>query len=367
METDVRLADGPPSSLHASASGIQFHAVRSLTLNSLVVVPDLPLLLELFPNLDDTLHLTRYIYDVPDSVDYDTFFGMARERNGRAQERRSWKRLARLVCDVETLFILNLRCPVRLTVVLDLIYKPTADPGRHQWLVASLRDHPPTRLNLQLNVSGHPSLGGIIPPEAAATLTHLTLCVGYSKESIDPPSSPRSVRWDGIWRDALLPLFEHLHCLNHLRLVFHCKVRLHSEPSDSWEPVAPPGISEDPFLEDLRPASKFDFAAVALAMADALPSLRYCFLTSSGSVSVRQAMVVSVVERWCESRAWRIAHAPGHISRADHTDAADTVDTRGCGMRRELVELHDDVAETIMERENLVLSAEEKIDIRWND
>ena len=66
----------------------------------------------------------------------------------------------------------------------------------------------------------------------------------------------------------------------------------------------------------------------------------------------------SLVERWRESRAWRIARAPPDHDGADGADTADTV--TGASTRRELVELHDDVAETIMEREDLVLSEEEK-------
>ena len=198
-QTRVRLDGGSPGSVPTALTGVQFHALQSLTLDHLVFLPHLPLLLDLFPNLDGTLHLTPYLYDVPDAVDYDTLLETTRERNSKAQEQRCWKRLARLVCDVETLFVLNLKCPVGLTVVLDLAYKPDADPGRHESLVSSLRDHPPTRLNLQLVLSGQPSLSGMIPPEAGATLTHLTLCVEYSKYTVDPPSLPSAVRWDDIW------------------------------------------------------------------------------------------------------------------------------------------------------------------------
>ena len=76
----------------------------------------------------------------------------------------------------------------------------------------------------------------------------------------------------------LLPALEHLHCLTHLRLVFHCEAygdysRHMSDPD--WR------ISQDPFVGDLRPTSGFDFTAVASAIVAALPSLQYCFLTSS--------------------------------------------------------------------------------------
>ncbi|KAM5541601.1 hypothetical protein V8D89_004791 [Ganoderma adspersum] len=374
-ETRVRLecSPSPLGSLH-TFTGIQFHTLRSLTLTSLVIVPNLSLLLELFPNLDGTVHLTPYIYDVPDSVDYtnryDTFFRTAREQNGTAQERRSWKRLERLICDIETLFILNMRCPIGLTIVHECA--PDADPGMQQCLVESLRDHPPARLNLQVTVqcdSEEQSLGRMIPPEAAATLTHLTLCVKYNYDSSpDPTPSGTHPRWNDVWRDTLLPALGHLHSLTHFRLVFHCEAWWRScdyypepGPHSTWS------TSQDPFLEDLRPSSKFDFSAVASTIVAALPSLRYCFLTSSAWVAEMPVIgIYSVVERWRESHAWRAAHVPSHGTRhsVDGAGAADTVDTQACGTRRELVELHEDVAETIMEREDLVLTTDEESALR---
>ncbi|KAM5541599.1 hypothetical protein V8D89_004789 [Ganoderma adspersum] len=375
------LEEWSPTSLGAALSHIahtlesltirdtHFHAVRSLTLNSLVVVPHLPLLLDLFPNLDGTVHLTPFIYEIEitdsadDSERYE-FLRRAREQNGTVQERRCWKRLERLICNVETLFVLNLRCPIGPTI----LHSCSTDSHARRCLVESLRDHPPTHLNLQFDVSKKPSLGGMIPPEAAATMTHLTLCIEYNyKHNMDPTLPPCALRWDDIWRDTLLPAFEHLHCLTHVRLVFHCEAWSRSYRY-SFEPEGPAvrrPISEDPLLEDLRPASKFEFAAVASAIVDALPasSLRYCFLTSSAWVADMQAVsAFSVVERWRESRAWRIA--PGGPGLSASVDDAEAAATTQVGTRRgrefRLVELHDDVAETIMEREDLILSAEEE-------
>ena len=157
-----------------------------------------------------------------------------------------------------------------------------------------------------------------------------------------------------IKRDTLLPALEHLHSLTHLRLVFHCEAwwracDYYSEPGPhiAWSTL------QDPFLEDLRPSSKFDFTSVASAIVAALPSLRYCFLTSSARVAeMRVIGMYSVVEQWRESRAWRIA--PQGEPRADDA-APDTL-----GKAFELVELHSAVSETIMESEDLVLSAEEE-------
>ena len=94
-------------------------------------------------------------------------------------------------------------------------------------------------------------------------------------------------------------------------------------------------------LTDLRPAS-FQFTAVASAIVDEIPSLEYCFLTISAEVTKHCPHLL--VERWCETRAWRIARRE------------DAEDHDGTG-RRELVELHKDVAETIIAKEDLGVSS----------
>ena len=117
-------------------------------------------------------------------------------------------------------------------------------------------------------------------------------------------------------------------------MVFHCEALSHAD-SDF--------IPKDALLADLRPAS-FDFAAVASAIVDEIPSLRDCFLTVGAWIG--KGCPHLLVERWCESRAWRIVHCE------------DPEDPRGTG-RRELVELHNNVAETIIAKEDLGISMEE--------
>ena len=353
----VRLAGSPPSSSVSTFKFTQLHALRSLTLNNLVSVPHLPLLSELFPNLNGTLHLNQFIYEIPDSEDQDDsqrydFLRRVREENGTAQEGpQSWTRLERLICDVEALFVLNLRCPVGLTIIHE--YLANANSDVRQYLTESLRDHPPTRLNLQLSQwcgAEDPSLGGLIPPEAGAALTHLTLCVAYLYYGSPGPTPQHhtQVRWaDQIWRNGLLPALAPLRrgALTHLRLVFHCDAR------EADVPVLP--IARDPLIEDLRPRSRdggrFDFAAVASALVDALPSLRYCFLTNSARVvEPSDVDAYSVVERWREA----LADNDG----MDQLGAAAVVDTG-----RGIVELPDSVTETIIEREGLGLSKKEMV------
>ena len=104
-------------------------------------------------------------------------------------------------------------------------------------------------------------------------------------------------------------------------------------------------------LEDLRPAS-FDFAAVACAIVAEIPSLRYCFLTVGAWVGKGCPSVL--VERWCESRAWRVVHRVDDI-----VEAVGAI----CGAGRELVELHNDVAETIIVKEDLGVSMDEAVSL----
>nr|VWP01415.1 Bifunctional solanapyrone synthase (EC (EC (FAD-dependent monooxygenase sol5) (Prosolanapyrone-II oxidase) (Prosolanapyrone-III cycloisomerase) (Solanapyrone biosynthesis protein 5) [Ganoderma boninense] len=349
----------------------KFHALRSLTLNHLVTVPHLPLFFELFPNLDDTVHLAEFIYeDVPDQA-YQSdaeryeFFRRAREQNGAAQEGRCWTRLKRLICDVETLFVVNLRCPIGLTMIAEC--PAHADSLERRYLAESLRAHPPARLNLHITAEWNggeddPSLGGMIPREAAATLTHLTLFVQYTfyaRRFVAPPST--ELRWDDVWRGTLLPAIAHLHALTHFRLVFHCLAQGEAE-----DPARP--ISEEPLVEDLRPSSAaagsrsgFDCGAVAFAIADALPSLRYCFLTNSARVfETKLVYMNTLVEQWCESRAWRIVPDGYNGSGVGHPAASLATPDTEPGAQRELVELQDGVAEGIIEREGLILTEEEK-------
>ena len=129
---------------------------------------------------------------------------------------------------------------------------------------------------------------------------------------------------------SILPALQlDLPCLTHLSLVFHCEVW---SAGDSEHPIL-----QDGMLTDLRPAS-FQFTEVACAIVHEIPSLEYCFLTVGAEVTKHCPHLL--VERWCETRAWRIARRENH----------------GTG-GRELVELHKNVAETIIAKEDLGVSS----------
>ena len=182
------LFDESPVSLHTP---VPFYALRSLSLGNLEGVPNLSILLDLFPNLNGTLDLSLdSSVDLMSIDDIHNNIEAIRKRNGEAQEKRSWKRLERVICDLGTLFVLNLKCPISMTVV------HSCTPITRRCLVESLRENPPKRLNLQMHLSPwFQGFGGmIIPLDAAPTLTHLTLCVCYNgvvRTIFAPP-----MRWD---------------------------------------------------------------------------------------------------------------------------------------------------------------------------
>ena len=211
----IRIAEGrlpdSPSTL------TQFHTVRSLTLDHLRYPPHLPSLLTLFPNLDGTLHLIGDGYEDPedpgdwdpgDKSDFLLFLRSIRAQNGRAQEQepgRGWTRgLARLICDADTLFALNLKCPIGLTVLPHC----DVDNERAERVAEALREHPPAKLNLQFVFGGVGLTGveyeGLIPPEAAATLTHLTVCVKHEfmRSDVYGAAPVFPMRWGELWVSA---------------------------------------------------------------------------------------------------------------------------------------------------------------------
>ena len=134
----------------------------------------------------------------------------------------------------------------------------------------------------------------------------------------------------------MLAALRPLHNLTHLRIVISCKGYMGPVPSGS----------SSSFVESVR-ESTFDFAGTAAALVRARPSLQYVFLRTSGSLTKRERNLGVAPpwratlwqERWDVSRAWRV-------------DVAE----HGPGGARALVELHGDVAETIVRNEELVLS-----------
>nr|VWO99314.1 Uncharacterized protein [Ganoderma boninense] len=261
-----------------------------------------------------------------------------------------WKKLDRVVCRAEMLHALALRCPIG-HVMLE-----HGDGKSLSCAADALRLHPVRRLKLTL-ACGRSMLDGIFTPELAGTLTRLTLCMVYgdtdARTENDDAAAP--LQWDDLLRttvSALQPLCN----VTHIRVVVHCKVYRYPSP---WSRGT--NTSED-FMDSIRgPALDFDGAATALACA--LLSVQYVFLTTSGCFLYHEPEERGpwrMYERWDASRAWRVLNdEPGTGAAADGVQDRDGAPSTGAGR---LVELHSDVADTIVRKEELVLSdADERL------
>ncbi|KAM5543686.1 hypothetical protein V8D89_002937 [Ganoderma adspersum] len=326
--------------LDAFLSLTQYPAVRSLSVLCFMGTPLVDRLQHLFPALDGTLSLGFF-----DTLLDTCLIDDVRSANQRAQEGSAagvWKKLDRVVCDAPMLYALGLRCPIRL-VMVD---KGSADADTAHYAAAPLRENPVPRLKLTL-ACGRGMLDGIFTPQLAGTLSHLTLCLVH--DSRDGSSGTQAgdaddsvALWDDLL-DIMLTVLRPLHNLTHLRIVVSCK---------AYTRPGVPAESSSSFVASVR-GPAFDFAGTAASLVRARPSLQYLFLTTAGSLTDRDRDVAAARpwrathERWDVSRAWRVA---GRASGGADTGTQDGTVNAG------LVELHGDVAETIVRNEELVLS-----------
>ncbi|KAI1789257.1 hypothetical protein LXA43DRAFT_893227 [Ganoderma leucocontextum] len=329
----------------------QYPAVRSLSVESFKGKPLLDYLQHLFPALDGTLYLGSL-----DTRCREETYAHIRTVNQHAQENDrdgspsgAWKKLDRIVCDAPMLYVLGLRCPIRLAMIdFGLL-------NEHGGYAAdALRENPVPRLKLTLN-HDLSALGELFSVELAETLTHLTLCLysnkyGYGSSSpshADTDAAPQ-LRWDD---DMIFSAIRPLHGLTHLRVVIGASVYIYTDAS--W-PFAPWGPEE--YAHSFR-GSSFDFEGTAAALAHPLPSLQHVFITTGGFLSnwdepdPEKGGSWKPYERWYISHGWRVAK-PG----ADGAPEGEP----------SLVELHDEVSETIIRKEELVLSELDEVSVVWN-
>lgn len=136
-----------------------------------------------------------------------------------------------------------------------------------------------------------------------------------------------------------------LHTLTHLWIVIGVSVYVFKEAS--W-PFAP----WEEYAHTFRPSS-FDFEGAADSLVRSLPSIRHVFLTISGFLSnwaetddSEDPGFWQPSERWYVDRGWRISKSE-----------AEGGQPGGQG----LVELHSDVAETIIRKEELVVTESDEV------
>ncbi|KAI1789275.1 hypothetical protein LXA43DRAFT_893211 [Ganoderma leucocontextum] len=334
------------------ASPTQYPAVRSLSVECFEGKPLLDYLQHLFPALDGMLCLS--------SLDMrcrkETFVHIravnqhAQEGNGDGSLSGAWKRLDRVVCDAPMLYVLGLRCPIRLVMIdFGLLHQD----GRY--VADVLRENPVPRLKLTLN-HDLSALGELFSVELAETLTHLTLCLLYSNEYGYMASSPSQagtdaasqLRWDDVL-DMIVSALHPLHKLTHLRVVIGASVYVYKDAS--W-PFAP----WEEYAHSLR-GSSLDFEGTAAALAHPLPSLQHVLITTAGFLSNWDEPDPDKGGRWKPYECWYISHGWRVAKRG--TDGVPEGEPS-------LVELHDEVSETIIRKEELVLSELDEVSVVWN-
>ncbi|KAI1782996.1 hypothetical protein LXA43DRAFT_1087216 [Ganoderma leucocontextum] len=313
----------------------QYPAVRSLSVHSLTGQPLLDHLQHLFPALDGTLSFGMAGFQ---SYGGQYNYPAIRAANQRAQESsrsHPWKKLDQLVCDPMMLHVLGLRCPIR-HVLLDVGLVPTQPSG----VLEALRENPVPRLKLTLRHD--PSMfDGVFSPELAGTLTHLTLRLMWGFQSglsrFRDADAVRPPRWGDVL-DATVTSLQPLHKLTHLRVVIQANVG-HYNPDRSLADDHEPTVARAKEYVCSFRGSAFDFEATAASLVRPLASLQCIFLETHGCLANRDVSTEGfwkAYERWHVARAWRVG-APGPSEPT-------------------LVELHDEVAETIIRKEELVLS-----------
>ena len=169
LDLDFFELDIPPSSITT-----HFAAVRSLKFQADFISFEfhpVAILLRLFPNLNDTLVLGPFT-----TMFTDDEFTTVRARSEEEQKDHVWPGLDRLVCDAEWAFVYALQCPVRR---MD-IHVPRARGNRY--LSETLRTNAPQHLHLCVKMSSREGWGvldGLLPLEAADSLTHLVIFVEF--------------------------------------------------------------------------------------------------------------------------------------------------------------------------------------------
>ena len=144
---------------------------------------------------------------------------------------------------------------------------------------------------------------------------------------------------------SLCSTLQPLDHLTHLRVILHATV--HGDTSFSSPHV-------EKFVRGAREYA-FDFDGMVALFVRRLPSLQFLCVTTGGHFvtlgdhnhgrSTRKSH-----ERWDSTKAWRVTERP---------DSTDAMQDSGPA----LVGLHEDVAETIIRKEKLVISQSDKVGV----
>ncbi|KAI1786466.1 hypothetical protein LXA43DRAFT_1099167 [Ganoderma leucocontextum] len=344
------LIQVPGNSLMPSVLDVMpYSAVRSLSVASFRGKPLLDRLQYLFPALDSTLHFGGLdMWSVQDS------YADLRAANQRSQDgpcSGAWKKLDQVVCGPAALYVLGLRCPIRLAIIH--IHRGSVD--QYHYAAEALRENPVPRLQLML-YHGPGMLDRLFSPEQAERLTHFMLCLSYGDNYESSPQGQRDadvedtpqVQWDDVLSNLISGL-QPLHKLTHLRIIIGANIYVHKDAPSPFRP------REGRYAHPFRP-SMSDFEETATALARILPSLQNLFLTTSGFLSSWAARSTDGGRDWQPyesyiNHGWRIA--------ALGTDGLPDGE-------RSVVELHEEVTNTIIRKEELVLSERDEAALHLN-
>ena len=149
-----------------------------------------------------------------------------------------------------------------------------------------------------------------------------------------------------ILQDTLVSVIRPLHRLTHLHIVIGVCVYVGAHAPWQFAP-------EEEYANSFR-RSSFDWDRSATTLSGALPSLQYIFLTTDGFLSNWNDEAGSgwePYERWHITHGWRVVNT--------HSRTDDALEGGHTG----LVELHDDVSETIIRKGELVLSSLDEVSV----
>ncbi|PIL31099.1 hypothetical protein GSI_05795 [Ganoderma sinense ZZ0214-1] len=184
-------------------------------------------------------------------------------------------------------------------------------------------------------------LDGFFPSEGVDPLTHLVMFVPCETNHEYRRHRKLLTPWLQ-FRDKLIASMKHFR-LTHLRIVFDYNFRSEND-----------FIARDPanFMGDT------DHHAAAITFFDAIPTLRYLFLTTCGRTFRPHNQVqsgargIDTTYTWLSSKAWRVAEYPMH--------AGDQPLNLESGSTKSLIALSEEDAKRVVEREDLSLSSSEK-------
>lgn len=321
-----------PSVYLHPGSPFQFPRVRSLGIDRSADRPSLDALLRMFPGLSGgSLSIACHVFVDGDPLNEDAEQTLVRSENRDRQVERSWTHLDRLDADPIGLYMLGLRCPVR---VLNLRCSPCWTQEPH--VVEVLRDTKPCCLRLSAWVSDTRSAFiDSVPPEVAQRMTHLSLNMALLAPSA---VSGRSTHQDEFSITALLVstnssslprriLTESCFVQGRVMHVLKSTRLTHLHVAITTDPAAAKQLWTD-FMLEIR---VLDLNTWAAQFACALPNLRFIAFTIDPYAAFMYTF----------ARGWRVmrgsAAVPGASSGGPVVELLDYYATRQVLRDEELV------------------------------